>query len=43
MVEDGGIVVLGGLISDNVTRDEQRVPFLGSLPDHRVLQLQRIP
>jgi general secretion pathway protein D len=32
MVEDGGIVVLGGLISDNVTRDEQRVPFLGSLP-----------
>jgi general secretion pathway protein D len=32
MVEDGGIVVLGGLISDSVTRDEQRVPFLGSLP-----------
>jgi general secretion pathway protein D len=32
LVEDGGIVVLGGLISDNVTRDEQRVPFLGSLP-----------
>jgi hypothetical protein len=31
MVEDGGIVVLGGLISDSVTRDEQRVPFLGSL------------
>jgi general secretion pathway protein D len=32
MVEDGGIVVLGGLISDSVTRDEQRVPFLGSIP-----------
>ena len=32
MVEDGGIVVLGGLISDSVTRDEQRMPFLGSLP-----------
>jgi general secretion pathway protein D len=32
MVEDGGIVVLGGLISDTVTRSEQRVPFLGSLP-----------
>jgi general secretion pathway protein D len=24
--------VLGGLISDNVTKSEQRVPFLGSLP-----------
>jgi general secretion pathway protein D len=32
MVEDGGIVVLGGLISDTVTRNEQHVPFLGSLP-----------
>jgi general secretion pathway protein D len=32
LVEDGGIVVLGGLISDTVTRSEQRVPFLGSLP-----------
>jgi len=32
LIEDGGIVVLGGLISDNVTKSEQRVPFLGSLP-----------
>jgi general secretion pathway protein D len=32
MIEDGGIVVLGGLISDNVTKSEQRVPLLGSLP-----------
>ncbi|MDB6088677.1 MAG: hypothetical protein JWN85_1461, partial [Gammaproteobacteria bacterium] len=32
LIEDGGIVVLGGLISDTVTRSEQRVPLLGSLP-----------
>jgi general secretion pathway protein D len=32
LIEDGGIVVLGGLISDSVTKSEQRVPFLGSLP-----------
>jgi general secretion pathway protein D len=32
LVEDGGIVVLGGLISDTVTRSEQRVPVLGSIP-----------
>lgn len=32
LIEDGGVVVLGGLISDNVTKSEQRVPFLGSLP-----------
>lgn len=32
MIEDGGIVVLGGLISDNATRGEQRVPFLGRIP-----------
>ena len=32
MIEDGGIVVLGGLISDTVTKSEQRVPLLGSLP-----------
>jgi general secretion pathway protein D len=32
LIEDGGTVVLGGLISDNVTKSEQRVPFLGSLP-----------
>jgi general secretion pathway protein D len=32
MIEDGGIVVLGGLISDNASRSEQRVPFLGRIP-----------
>jgi general secretion pathway protein D len=32
LIEDGGIVVLGGLISDTVTKSEQRVPFFGSLP-----------
>jgi general secretion pathway protein D len=32
LIEDGGIVVLGGLISDSVTKSEQRVPFLGGLP-----------
>jgi general secretion pathway protein D len=32
MVEDGGIVVLGGLISDVDRRGESRVPFLGRIP-----------
>jgi general secretion pathway protein D len=32
MIEDGGIVVLGGLISDNASRGESRVPFLGRIP-----------
>ena len=32
MIEDGGIIVLGGLISDNVTKSEQRIPLLGSVP-----------
>jgi general secretion pathway protein D len=32
LIEDGGIVVLGGLISDTTTRSEQRVPLLGSIP-----------
>jgi general secretion pathway protein D len=32
IIEDGGIVVLGGLISDSSTRGEQRVPFLGRIP-----------
>jgi len=32
MIEDGGIVVLGGLISDSETKGEQRVPFLGRIP-----------
>jgi general secretion pathway protein D len=32
MIEDGGIVVVGGLIQDSATRGEQRVPFLGRIP-----------
>jgi general secretion pathway protein D len=32
IIEDAGTVVLGGLISDEDTRGEQRVPFLGRIP-----------
>ncbi len=32
MVEDGGIVVLGGLIEESLRENEQRVPFLGDIP-----------
>jgi general secretion pathway protein D len=32
MIDDGGIVVLGGLTEDNTTKGENRVPFLGSIP-----------
>jgi general secretion pathway protein D len=32
LIEDGGIVVLGGLISDTVTESQSRVPFLGRIP-----------
>lgn len=32
MIEDSGIIVLGGLIQDSETRGEQRVPFLGKIP-----------
>jgi general secretion pathway protein D len=32
LIEDGGIIVLGGLISENFNRQESRVPFLGRLP-----------
>jgi len=32
IVEDGGILVLGGLIEDTLRESEQRVPILGSLP-----------
>ena len=32
LIEDGGIVVLGGLIQDSDTRGEQRVPYLGRIP-----------
>lgn len=32
MVEDGGIVVLGGLIEEKLLESEQRVPVLGDIP-----------
>jgi general secretion pathway protein D len=32
IVEDGGILVLGGLIEDTLRESEQRVPLLGSIP-----------
>jgi len=32
LVEDGGIIVLGGLISDEVREAKSQVPFLGSIP-----------
>lgn len=32
MVEDGGVVVLGGLIEETLRESEQRVPVLGDIP-----------
>jgi general secretion pathway protein D len=32
LIEDGGIVVLGGLIQDTALKGETRVPFLGRIP-----------
>lgn len=32
LVEDGGIIVLGGLISDSALESENRVPILGAIP-----------
>ena len=32
MIDDGGIVVLGGLTEDDTTKGENRVPFLGNIP-----------
>jgi general secretion pathway protein D len=32
IAEDGGIVVLGGLLSDDMTEEKAQVPFLGSIP-----------
>ena len=32
LIEDSGVVVLGGLISDEAGKTEQRVPFLGRIP-----------
>jgi general secretion pathway protein D len=32
LVDDGGMIVLGGLIEDRLTENESKVPLLGSLP-----------
>ncbi len=32
LVEDGGMIVLGGLISDSANEGESRVPILGNIP-----------
>jgi general secretion pathway protein D len=32
LVEDGGIIVLGGLISDELRESKSQVPFLGAIP-----------
>jgi len=32
LIEDGGIIVLGGLMSDTVTESQDRVPGLGAIP-----------
>lgn len=32
MVDDGGVIVLGGLISDSALEGENRVPILGAIP-----------
>jgi general secretion pathway protein D len=32
LIEDGGIIVLGGLMQDTVTESEDRVPVLGAVP-----------
>ena len=32
LIEDGGIIVLGGLMSDTVAQSEDRVPVLGAIP-----------
>jgi general secretion pathway protein D len=32
LVEDGQVIVLGGLIEDRIRETEQKVPFLGDLP-----------
>ncbi|MEM7082697.1 MAG: type II secretion system secretin GspD [Pseudomonadota bacterium] len=32
VVEDGGIIVLGGLIDDNLLENDQRVPVLSAIP-----------
>jgi general secretion pathway protein D len=32
LIEDGGVIVLGGLMQDTVTESEDRVPGLGAIP-----------
>jgi general secretion pathway protein D len=47
-IEDGGIIVIGGLISNEYDHTESRVPFLGSIPilgelfkDHSATQTKK--
>jgi len=35
LIEDGGVIVLGGLMSDTVLESEDRVPGLGAIPHAR--------
>ena len=35
LIQDGGIIVLGGLMQDTVNESEDRVPVLGAIPLHR--------
>jgi general secretion pathway protein D len=37
LIEDGEVLVLGGLVSDDLVQSERRVPFLGSIPGIGVL------
>ena len=32
LIDDGGIIVLGGLMKDTVSESEDRIPVLGSIP-----------
>ena len=32
LIDDGGVVVLGGLIEDDLSKSENRVPYLGNIP-----------
>jgi general secretion pathway protein D len=36
LIEDGGVIVLGGLMSDTVTESEDRVPGLGAIPSSAI-------
>ena len=32
MIDDGGIIALGGLMEDTYTNDDEKVPLLGDIP-----------